>query len=111
MSWIIDHLHKKDYDNNDEIMRKSPIDHTLVQFESARRIEKIICESDYHRSPDRNGKEEKVSFLPLWVGDKGIDIYNTFPVFSAKEKKRLKPQLDNFLAYVQTKLKPIFTRY
>ena len=39
-------------------------------------------------------EEEKVSYLRLWVGDKGRDIYNTFPAFSEEEKKKLKPHLD-----------------
>ena len=56
-------------------------------------------------------EEEKVSYLLLWVGDKGRYIYNTFPAFSAEEKKKLKPHLDKFQSHVKPKLNPIFAIY
>ena len=111
--WDIEHFHKKNNDNNDWIVRNSPTDHRLGQFDFARSMETIwtACESDFHRSPERKAEEEKVSYLLLWVGDKGRDIYNTFPAFSAEEKKKLKPHLDKFQSHVQPKLNPIYLWY
>ncbi|XP_062576025.1 uncharacterized protein K02A2.6-like [Saccostrea cucullata] len=56
-------------------------------------------------------EEEQVSYLLLWIGEKGRDIYNTFPAFSNDDMKKLQPHYDRFLRYVQPKLNPIFARY
>ncbi|XP_062600865.1 uncharacterized protein K02A2.6-like [Saccostrea cucullata] len=56
-------------------------------------------------------EEEQVSYLLLWIGEKGRDIYNTFPAFSNDDMKKLQPHYDRFLRYVQPKLNPISARY
>ena len=55
-------------------------------------------------------EEVKCTYLLLWVGEKGRDIYNTW-VLDDDDKKKLKPHYDKFAAYVRPKLNPVFTRY
>ena len=55
-------------------------------------------------------EEVKCTYLLLWVGEKGHDIYNTW-VLDDDDKKKLKPHYDKFAAYVRPKLNPVFTRY
>ena len=56
-------------------------------------------------------KDEKVkiTYLLLWIGDKGRDIYNTWKL-SEDEKKSLKAHYDKFLAYVQSKTNSLLAR-
>lgn len=56
-------------------------------------------------------EEEKVSYLLLWVGEKGRDVYNTWAPFEPEEAKKLQTYYDKYLAHVQPKLNPIFARY
>ena len=55
-------------------------------------------------------EEEKVSYLLLWIGDQGREIYNTFTL-SDNDQKKLKPHYDKFKAHVQPKVNSIFARY
>ncbi|MCG7879449.1 MAG: RNase H-like domain-containing protein, partial [Candidatus Thiodiazotropha endolucinida] len=55
-------------------------------------------------------EEVKCTYLLLWVGEKGRDIYNTW-VMDDDDKKKLKPHYDRFAAHVRPKLNPVFTRY
>ena len=56
------------------------------------------------------GEDEKCSYLLLWVGDKGRDIYNTWTL-TEDEAKVLKSYYDRFEAYAMPKTNVIFARY
>ena len=58
----------------------------------------------------RLGEEAKVSFLLIWVGEKGRDIRNTWTL-SDKEGKRLQTFYCKFEAYVTPKSNEVFARY
>lgn len=58
----------------------------------------------------KKGEDEKCSYLLLWVGEKGRDIFNTWSL-SADEAKVLKSYYDRFTAYVEPKANVIFARY
>ncbi|XP_052766234.1 uncharacterized protein LOC128207393 [Mya arenaria] len=53
---------------------------------------------------------EKVSYLLLWIGDKGRDVHQAWTLTEA-EKKSLKSIYKKFQAHVQPKLNPIFARF
>ncbi|XP_056880704.1 uncharacterized protein LOC130521067 isoform X1 [Takifugu flavidus] len=55
-------------------------------------------------------EEEKCSYLLLWIGDKGRDVYNTWTL-TEEERKVLKTYYDRFQAYVEPKVNVIFARY
>ena len=55
-------------------------------------------------------EEEKCSFLLLWIGEKGRDVYNTWTL-TPDQRKLLATYYDNFEAYVTPKANPIFARY
>ena len=57
-----------------------------------------------------NTEEVKCTYLLLWVGEKGCDIYNTW-VMDDEDKKKLKPHYDKFASCVRPKLNQAFTRY
>ena len=57
------------------------------------------------------GKEEKVSFLLLLVGDKGWDIRHTWTDISDADSKKLDTFYKRFKEHVQPTLNPIFARY
>ena len=66
----------------------------------------LVFEGPIKEKPE----EVKVTYLLLWVGEKGRNIYNTWTL-SAEDKKKLKPHYDRFLNYVRPKLNPVFARY
>ncbi|KAK9539545.1 hypothetical protein VZT92_004644 [Zoarces viviparus] len=55
-------------------------------------------------------EEEKCSYLLLWIGEKGRDVYNTWTL-TADERKVLQTYYAKFEAYVTPKANPIFARY
>ena len=55
-------------------------------------------------------EEEKCSYLLLWIGEKGRDVYNTWTL-TADERKVLQTYYEKFEAYVTPKANPIFARY
>lgn len=57
-------------------------------------------------------KEEadKCSYLLLWIGEKGRDVYNTWTL-SADEAKMLKTYYDKYTGYITPKANPIYARY
>lgn len=64
------------------------------------------------KGPLEEKREEiKVTYLLLWVGDKGCEIYNTWTGMTNDEKKKLEPHYKRYLAHVQPKLNPIFARF
>eukprot|EP00105_Crassostrea_gigas_P044027 XP_019928175.1 PREDICTED: uncharacterized protein K02A2.6-like [Crassostrea gigas] len=60
---------------------------------------------------EEKSEEIKVTYLLLWVGDKGREIYNTWTGMTNDEKKKLEPHYKRYLAHVQPKLNPIFARF
>ena len=56
-------------------------------------------------------EEEKVSYLLLWVGEKGLDVFNTWSPITGEKSKKLEHYYQKFLAHVQPKLNPIFASY
>lgn len=58
----------------------------------------------------KKGGDEKCSYLLLWVGDKGRDIYNMWTLMEV-ERKVLKSYYDLFEAYVMPKTNIIFAHY
>lgn len=59
-----------------------------------------------------SSKEEEVQcpYFPLWVGDKGRDIFNSWDI-SADDSKKLNSLYEHFKNHVQPKLNPVFSRY
>ena len=55
-------------------------------------------------------EEEKISYLLIWVGEKGRDIYNTFQL-SDDEKKKLEIHWTKFKGYVTPRSNEVFERY
>lgn len=53
---------------------------------------------------------EKCSYLMLWIGEKGLDIYNTWSLSEDKAKK-LQTYYDKYTAYITPKSNPIYARY
>lgn len=53
---------------------------------------------------------EKCSYLLLWIGDKGQDIYNTWSL-SEDEAKKLQRYYDKYAPYITPKSNPISARY
>ncbi|XP_048751787.2 uncharacterized protein K02A2.6-like [Ostrea edulis] len=55
-------------------------------------------------------EEEKCSYLMIWVGEKGRDIYSTWHITN-EERKKLETYYTKFQAYFQPKSNKIFSRY
>lgn len=56
------------------------------------------------------GEEQKCSYLLLWIGEKGRDIFNTWTL-TTEAAKVLKTYYDKYEAYVMPKTNTIFARY
>ena len=56
-------------------------------------------------------EEIKVTYLLLWVGDKGREISNTWANMTADDRKKLEPHYKRFKDHVQPKLNPILARF
>ena len=52
-----------------------------------------------------------MSYLLLWTGQPGREIYKTWSDISADDAKKLETFYKRFKNHVQPKLKPIFARY
>ena len=52
-----------------------------------------------------------MSYLLLWVGEEGRQIYKSWTGISEADAKKLKTYCDRFNSHVQPKLNPIFARY
>lgn len=59
---------------------------------------------------EEKSEEINVTYLLLWVGDKGREIYNTWTGMTNDEKKKLESHYKRYLAHVQPKLNPIFAQ-
>lgn len=58
----------------------------------------------------KRGEDEKCSYLLLWIGEKGRDIFNTWAL-TTDEAKVLQTYYDKYEAYVMPKTNTIFARY
>ena len=56
-------------------------------------------------------EEEKISYLLLWVGDKGKDIRHVWKDISADDAKKLDTFYEHFKKHVRPTLNPILARY
>ena len=56
-------------------------------------------------------EEVKVSYLLIWVGEQGRDIYNTWTDLNNDNRKRLKTYYDKFSNHVKPKTNTVFARY
>ena len=56
-------------------------------------------------------KAEKCSYLLIWVGQMGLDIYNTWSDITDDNKKNLKTYYNRFEAQVSPRANPVFTRF
>ena len=56
------------------------------------------------------GEDIKVTYLLLWVGKKGRDIFKTLPIPEG-DRKKLKEIYKAFKSHVQPKLNPVFCRF
>ena len=54
---------------------------------------------------------EKFSYLLIWVGEKGRDIFNTWAELEEGDSNKLKPLYVRFEQQVSPKANPIFARY
>ncbi|KAL9956099.1 hypothetical protein ACROYT_G037526 [Oculina patagonica] len=54
---------------------------------------------------------EKCSYLLIWVGQKGRDIYNTWTGISVDDRKKLQTYYDRFENHVSPKSNPVFARF
>ena len=54
---------------------------------------------------------EKCSYLLIWSGQKGRDIFNTWQGMTEDDKVKLKTYYDKFENHVSPKSNPVFARY
>ena len=54
---------------------------------------------------------EKCSYLLIWVGQKGRDIYNTWTDISEEDRQKLQTYYDRFENHVSPKANPVFARF
>ena len=52
-----------------------------------------------------------MSYLLIWVGQKGRDIYNTWTDITDEDKSKLKTYYDRFEAHVSPRANPVFARF
>lgn len=55
-------------------------------------------------------EEEKCSYLLLWIGEKGRDVYNTWTL-GADDAKKLSTYYNKYTDYLTSKSNPIYARY
>ena len=56
-------------------------------------------------------EQEKCSYLLIWVGQKGRDIYNTWSDISDNDRKKLETYYERFENHVSPKANPVFARF
>ena len=55
----------------------------------------------------RKTEEEKCSYLLLWIGEKGRDVYNTWTI-TEDQGKKLDTYYNRYKAYITPKANPIY---
>ena len=56
-------------------------------------------------------EQEKCSYLLIWIGQKGRDIYNTWSDISDGGRKKLGTYYERFESHVSPKANPVFARF
>ena len=56
-------------------------------------------------------EQEKCSYLVIWVGQKGRDIYNTWSGISDDDRKKLGTYYERFESHVSPKANPVLARF
>ena len=56
-------------------------------------------------------EQEKCSYLLIWVGQKGRDIYNTWSDISDNDRKKLETYYERFENHVSPTANPVFARF
>ena len=60
---------------------------------------------------EKKSEKAKCTYLLLWIGEKGRDIFNTWSDVSEEERHKLATYYVRFKAHIQPKLNSIFARY
>ena len=68
---------------------------------------KLIFDSPLHDQDE----DKKVRLLLLWVGDKGLEIYNTATFGSDEDKLKLTPIFDKLEVYAKLQSNQILVRF
>ena len=63
------------------------------------------------RSAQITPRSREMSYLLIWVGQKGRDIYNTWTDITDEDKSKLKTYYDRFEAHVSPRANPVFARF
>ena len=69
------------------------------------------CELIFDGPLDKSSEGKKVRLLLLWIGDKGLEIYNTTAWSNDDDKFKLKPVFDLLEAYTKPKSNHILARF
>ena len=69
------------------------------------------CELIFDGPLEEKEEDKKVRLLLLWVGDKGLDIYNTSTWASDDDKLKLAPVFENLEAYTKPQSNHILARF
>ena len=82
----------------------------VVQKENWRRFKQHV-ELMFTGPLKPRSEQEKCSYLLIWVGQKGRDIYNTWSDISDDDRKKLETYYDRFENHVSPKANPVFARF
>lgn len=86
------------------------MDWNSADLPSAWRAFKQHTEFMFSGPLNKKTEEEKCSYLMIWVGDAGRDIYNTWSL-TGEEKKKLETYYSKYEAHVEPKSNVVFARY
>jgi len=75
------------------------------------RLFKQKCELIFEGPLAELDEARQVRLLLLWVGDKGLEIYNTSPWASERDKLKLKPVFEKLEAYTKPQSNHILARF
>ena len=95
---------------NNKAMALSGIACPQMQNENWRRLKQHV--ELMFSGPLKSCQEaKKCSYLLIWVGQKGQDIYSTWTDITAEDKSKLKTYYDRFEAHVSPRANPVFARF
>ena len=69
------------------------------------------CELIFDGPLDKTSEGKKVRHLLLWIGDKGLEIYNTATCSDDDDNLKLRPVFDLLEAYTKPKSNHILARF
>ena len=76
-------------------------------FRSFRRYFNLIFEGPYSAKSEK----EKVTFLLLWIGNHGIDLYNSWTWNSPQDKHKLDAVWNKFSDHIEPKVNAYLARF